>query len=79
VSDDTVQGLAALVLRTKQALSEGGRPDLADKCRASVDEHGSVCLTFSEIVTGKSSPEVLKALSIDPKWMPHAPPTEGAE
>ena len=65
----TVEDLAALVHRTKTALAEGGRPDLANRCNALVDEHGAVRLCFNEITTlGEHAPEVLKAISIDPDF-----------
>jgi len=65
----TVADLAALVRRTKQSLSEGGRPDLAAACSAVVDEEGRMRLCFQEIVeTGGHSPEVLKAVMLDPQF-----------
>ncbi len=65
----TLADLAALVRRTKAALAEGGRPDLAAMCNALVDEDGAVRPCFQEVVSaGRHSPEVVKAVSLDPKF-----------
>jgi hypothetical protein len=65
----TLADLASLVQRTRAALAEGGRPDLAAMCNVLVDEDGDVRLCFQEVVSsGRHSPQVVKALSLDPMF-----------
>lgn len=67
----TVADLMELVKRQKQLLSEGGRPDLAERCKLLLHEDGQMSLTFpapKRRASRRSAPEVVKALSLDPKF-----------
>lgn len=63
----TVDELAALVDRARKALCEAGRPWQAERLRATVDPTGRVSLaTVSG--AGEATPEIIKALEIDPEF-----------
>lgn len=68
-ADVTVAELVALIDRQRKALSEGGRPDLAELCHVRVLPTGDVRLSFADLPDVLlSDPTVEKAMSIDPAF-----------
>lgn len=69
----TVAEIVALIHRQKAALCEVGRPDLAEHLHARIAEDGRLSISFERPrrrANGSEhhSPEVLKAMSIDPMF-----------
>ena len=76
MADTTVAELVDLIVRQKQALSEGGRPDLAAHAHVVVRGDGRVTMRFEPIASEHrpdSDPIVLKAMSLDPAFMADLP------
>lgn len=66
----TIADLVGLIDRARMALTEAGRPDLADLAHVTVTATGQIRLSFREPAAAASpDPAVQKFLTLDPIFM----------